>query len=318
MNVIHDGFVEASKASPKVRPILRERPDARATTEDGPINRGLHLRIRVPFRRRQARPGVEGAGPTVRMPRATARTATRVDPHETIQENRSRLAWRMAVVVAAAVCAGVGLPTPVTATLGALALALTVEVIATHWSYSGIDGLILGVGALLVGLVLVGLLLDVVPGGIDRISWAAGSGVAESGVMAFAFTRRRRRSLPRARLRASAGWYGVGLILLVAGFTISVAAERHAESPPVALSVVGANASHPTIEVTSGHAAGTFTLVQGSWPFQQIVASGFAVSPGHPKLFVLTTPRRARVTVRLLEGSSVSGHEVRRIILQGR
>jgi hypothetical protein len=282
------------------------------------MNRGLHLRIRAPFRRRQALPGVEGSGTTVRLPRATAKTATRVDPHETIQENRSRLAWRLAVVVAAAVCAGLGLPTPVTATLGVVALALTVEVIATHWSYSGADGLIVGVGASLVGLVLVGLLLDAVPGGIDRISWAAGSGVVESGVMAFAFTRRRRRSLPRARLRGSAGWYGVGVILLVAGFAVSIAAERHAESPPVALSVAGANTSHATIEVTSGHDAGPFTLVEGSWPFQQIVASGFAVSPGHAKSFELTTPPGARVTVRLLEGSSVSGHEVRRIILQGR
>src|SRR5712671_2508826 len=78
--------------------------------------------------------------------------------------------WRCGLVELAALVAAQGGPWPVAAPLSTLAAAVTVERLVRHRGRGLLDAVLVGSGGLLVTLILLGLLLDLLPGGLGRPS----------------------------------------------------------------------------------------------------------------------------------------------------
>ena len=84
------------------------------------------------------------------------------------------LGWRMALVVVAAVLAGIGAPTPIATVLTATAVLVTIERLVRHRGRGMLDAALVGAGGLVTVLGLLGLAVNYLPGGITRTSWSVG------------------------------------------------------------------------------------------------------------------------------------------------
>jgi len=225
------------------------------------------------------------------------------------------MALRFALVVAAA-CAALTGPALVAYLLGAGALVLTADVALRRWATDWPDGLVMGAGCVLVGLVLVGLAADAWPGGVDRTGWAVGVAMAESAILLAALLSRKRVSRLRLHLPARLGWYGAGVALVLAGFAMSIVAERNNEQAPVTLSVPSSNATGVVIAITSSDPSGPYTLVEGSGTRPDVLVSDLRVAPRNPVTVEVPSPTGIRIVIRLLKGRTPSGPTIREVIVQ--
>ena len=98
--------------------------------------------------------------------------------------DRVGLAVRAALVVAAAVLAFFGAPSPVATVVTAVAVVALAERVARLRRRGLVDTVLLTVGGVLVTAALLGLVLNYLPGHLSRHSWAAGAGAAGTVALA--------------------------------------------------------------------------------------------------------------------------------------
>jgi hypothetical protein len=140
-----------------------------------------------------------------------------------------------------------------------------------------LDEVLVGAAGVLIALALLGLVLEVVPGGLSRMSWGIGCGVLL--LAGIGLTQRwegtRRHPTPAARtfdgdpLRVErrrrtlreAPWFVAAAAVLAVAVVVATQAARQSERRPLALSVVDTRADG-TVEfaVSAGPQAGRFTL----------------------------------------------------------
>lgn len=169
-----------------------------------------------------------------------------------------RLALLAGLLVAAAYNAS-GL---ITSPLGLLAIAATAELGVRPWAQGALDRLLLGCGAVVTALILTGLVLNLTPWGLTRMTWAIAWAILSVGVLAW------RRGLgfegwPRAaRIRSFGLWlFAAGLIVVVAGI-LAIAGIRHgSRQPDLAFSLVSADSGAVVVEIDATSTAETYRIV---------------------------------------------------------
>lgn len=215
--------------------------------------------------------------------------------------SRRDLAARAAVVVAAGVVGAVGVWWPVSTLLAALAVMAVAERVVRLRRRGRLDAVLVGVGGLVVTLILLGLLLDAVPGGLTRVSWSVALGLV--GLGALVACRRRPGASPfahRGRLpRGNAVWSAVALGLTVLAVAISVTSANDGESPPLQLSVRDVSATHAEIVVRGGSSAGVYQLAAGSGAATRIVRGPFHLGAGQSIVTPVTLDPGSRLRVSL-------------------
>jgi hypothetical protein len=234
------------------------------------------------------------------------------------------LGTRAVLLLVAVLLIAFNAPTWLATPMVVLAAAAVVQRVARGRGQGGIDAWVAGLGGLLVTLVLLGLALNLLPGGLDRVSWSIGLGVVgvvTLAVSAVSTTQGGQRALPLGQVGKQlrgAGWYAACAMVLVVALLISVHATNRSERAPLALSVQRASGTTATIVVTSSRDAGPYAIVidAGAGAGAATVRSDFVLTGGTPVEKTLTIPAGKRVTVRLTDATS--GATVRSVILDPR
>jgi len=221
------------------------------------------------------------------------------------------LLWRAGLVVGALGCALLGGPALTTGVLALLALVCVVQRLARQRALGALDaGLVLG-GGVLVTLVLVGLVLGLTPGGLDRTGWSVGVAVAAAlGLLVSAL-------LPRPAAHGvshgvshggawavarSAPWAVVAVAAVVVAVTVSARSMDDADRSPLQMSFGQVRGNDVQVVVSASARTGPLELrtqlggTQVSYPL-------FTVRPGTSTTQSLTLPAtgRYRITVNYVD-----------------
>ena len=211
-------------------------------------------------------------------------------------------------------------PTWLATPMVVLAAAAVVQHVARGRRQGGVDTWVAGLGGFLVTLVLLALVLNLLPAGLNRISWSIGLGIV--GALALAASAKSASAQTRqspVRIGAMGkslrtwSWYATSVLILVGALVISVQATNRSERAPVALSVQRASGTTATVVVTSSRDSGPYTLVIDAGGGTSTLQSDFRVTADAPVERSLTVPADNRVTVRLTDAKG--GATVRTVIL---
>lgn len=223
------------------------------------------------------------------------------------------LAFRCWIVVLATGAIVIDVPVWARAPLAVAAAALTVTSYLSRTTGGRarlVDAVLRVTGAAVVLLAALGLLLNVLPGGITAAGWGIGVGVIELiAVISLAAWRSpvRAERAGRRRLPVRAGLWAVAISGVLAGaLVLSTVSFTDTHIAPLAL---GAERTGDTVEVTvsSGTDAGPYELQLVSDTGTTIrYASGIYVGPGSPRTFTFDLVADARDTVRLVETGSTT------------
>lgn len=192
------------------------------------------------------------------------------------------LTIRATIVAAAVVVGAIGVWWPVSTLLAALAALAVGDRVVRLRGRGRLDALLVGVGGLIVSLILLGLLLDVVPGGLTRLSWSIGLGLI--GLTALVECRRRPggQSFTRhgPRKAGAAVWAVATGGLTVLAVVISVTSANDGESPPLQMSVRDIGSTHADVVVRGGSSVGTYELIAGTGAARRVVRRPFRIGAG--------------------------------------
>ncbi len=231
---------------------------------------------------------------------------------------RSSLLLPAGLVVAAAATAAAGAPGYAAGPLTAAAAVTTVLHLGWRPDREPLDIIVRAVGGLILALVALGFLLDVVPGGLTRVSWSVAAGVAALAALADCL---RRPAPPRVQLAALRGslpgavWYVLAAAVLGAAFTITVRATDRSERPPLALSVTSADTDSAEVAISAGTTGGSYDLLVGDGTTAGTVQGPFTVAAGASVEHQVVLPAGERVTIALVApGTSLP---LRSLVLQG-
>ena len=232
------------------------------------------------------------------------------------------LATRAGLLLATVLLVGFHAPTWMATPLVVLTVAAVVQLVARGRGRGGIDAWVAGLGGLLVTLVLLGLVLNLLPGGLDRVSWSIGLGVVGTIALLGSTKATYAKGRPSPSVQQlghvlrGASWYALSAVVLVVALLISVHDTNRSERAPLALSVQRSSGTTATIVVTSSRDAGPYTMVVDAGNGAVPVRTDFSITPGTPVEQALTVPAGKRVTVELTDANS--GAAVRTVILDPR
>jgi hypothetical protein len=228
---------------------------------------------------------------------------------------QARLVQRSIPVLAAMASQILVGPRVLTVALVLISLAVSGLLVFRSMDTTTTDRALVVTGSALVGLVLLGLLLALVPAGLTSQSWVLGVALGEL-VIIFATLRvplpvpaRRWSGVMRTR---GLGWYVAGVVVLVAAFGLSAGSTIHADAAPLAISVQAEQGTQYSVAVTSGRVRGPLTVVETSSGGRRVLRSGVVVGPGNSTVVALEPGITGQVKVGLeehtAEGSSTLAH----------
>lgn len=235
-------------------------------------------------------------------------------------QDRVLLAVRAVLVVVAAVLAFVGVPVVLGTVVTAVAVAAVAERCARLRRRGLVDAMLVGVGGVLVVAVLLGVVLNYVPGRLDRHTWAIGAAVVGLAALAVCATRpwtpspllalRRRPSVITATTVLAA------VFVLGAAVVLSVRSFDGTTVDPLQLAAPGAvRDGQAQVVLSSQEAVGPVDLVVVNGDVTTVLAAGVTVPAGGTLSEVVSVPDGDRVLVQLRQpGQSTA---LRSLILDG-
>jgi hypothetical protein len=215
---------------------------------------------------------------------------------------QARLVQRSIPVLAAMASEILAGPRVLTVALVLISLVVSGLLVFRSMDTKGTDRALVVTGSSLVGLVLLGMLLAVVPAGLTARSWVLGVSLVEL-VVIFATLRvdlpvPARRGFGVIRTRGIA-WYTAGVVVLVAASGLSVFSTIHADVAPVAISVQAEHGAQYSVAVTSGSVRGPLTVVETSSRGRRVLRTGVMVGPGNSTVVALEPGITGHVRVSL-------------------
>lgn len=226
--------------------------------------------------------------------------------------------WRIVLVVAAAVLAALGAWTPLTTLVGVVAAVVVVERLVRHRGRGMLDAALVGIGAAVSVIGLLGLLLHYLPGGITRVSWSIGTAVV--AVAALVLARRGRSDVPASPFRLPTGralvpaviWSTVTAAVLAAALVVSVRSFDDTHVAPLDMSTSSFAGGVATVTLTSGTDRGPFELDLVTVNGRTVLATDITVAAGVPTVVQVSIPSVVRSTVELVGPGSTDA--VRRLV----
>lgn len=242
--------------------------------------------------------------------RATAPIgAPRAAPGATVWTD---LGPRILLVLFAAGAGALGAPWPIASPLVAAAGMLTVERCVRRRGRGWLDTVAVGVGGALAVVILMGILLNVLPGGLTRRSWAAG--LALAGITALLICRHEGPRAPSPVSRRprpfNAVLYALTAVLVVFAMVVSVLSAGEKRGPDLQLAVQQQATSDASpwvsVIVSSSTAYGPLQLLLDEGREPRTWGGLFEVAADRPYLVSVPVPAGARVTVSLAEAGDPS------------
>ena len=222
---------------------------------------------------------------------------------------------RVAVLLAA-LAASLVAPVWLSAPLVAVAVLAVAERLIRRRGRGTLDALLVGVAAVGGTLILLGLALNLLPGGLSKLSWTVG--VAVTGTAAVLSTAR--HPLPRSVFPAAlrrvpdTTWVFSAAAVVVLGVAVALSARvvNQADVPPLQIAGTPTAPGQVLLTVSSGTAESGLSVVTHSGATRAVAASGLTVGPGRTASVPLSTPESGRLLVDLVDSS---GATIRELIL---
>ena len=203
--------------------------------------------------------------------------------HQRDQRVLVDLGWRAAVVVIAAVVVVLELPAGLRAPASIAAVLVTGDAfVRRHRAGRPLEPVLIAVGAGLAALVLLGLLLNVLPSGLNALGWGLGLMVMELAVL---LTLALRRPADGAAVRgrptlAAAGWAAGAAVVLTGALVWSVGSFEASNIEPLAISATTEGDGSATLTVSSGRTEEPYRLILVTTSGSRVLAEDIEVGPG--------------------------------------
>jgi hypothetical protein len=153
----------------------------------------------------------------------------------------------------------------VTAPLGLIVIAATAELAVRPYATNAVDKLLLGCGAVVTTLILVGLGLNLTPWGLTQASWSVAFAILSIGVLAW------RRGLgshvkrPAIKMRSLSVWLVSASLILAVAVVLAVTGVRHSDQQPVlAFALVSKSTNAVVVEIEATSIKGKYHIVAAS------------------------------------------------------
>ncbi|MET0967178.1 MAG: hypothetical protein ABWZ02_12305 [Nakamurella sp.] len=221
------------------------------------------------------------------------------------------LVFRALLVLVAAVAAFVGASVLLTAPLTLLAILAVVERVVRFRRRGLLDAVLCAVAGTIAGFALLGLLLNFLPWGLTRQSWAVGAGALALIALAGCLRRDDPPSVVnllaghhRAADRAQWAPYtlvfiAAGLLLVAGSLVLAGLSSAGTHLTPVEMSASETTAAATEISLQSDAAAGPFDIVVQSDAGTVVAATGLLITPGSPTVIAINSLPAGYVVVQL-------------------
>jgi hypothetical protein len=154
--------------------------------------------------------------------------------------------------------------------LALIAITATTELAVRPYTANAVDRLLLGCGAIVTTLIIIGLGLNLTPWGLTKITWNLAWLVLSVGVLTW------RRGLstgfgwPPPRMRALSGWLIAATLMIAAAVIVSVAGvQRWDQKPVLAFSVVSESSNSVVVEIEATSITGTYQITAVPQPLKK-------------------------------------------------
>jgi hypothetical protein len=174
-----------------------------------------------------------------------------------------RLEIVMRLLLIAGLCAAIwsGVTVWLEVPLALVAITATTELAIRPYTANAADRLLLGCGAIVAALIIIGLGLNLTPWGLTKTTWNIAWLVLSIGVLA------RRRGLstgfgwPLPQARALSGWLAAAALVIAVAVTVSVVGvQRWDQKPLLAFSVVSESTNSVVVEIEATSMSGTYRI----------------------------------------------------------
>ena len=176
------------------------------------------------------------------------------------------VALRLALNVAIAAAIVFGLAAGVCAPLVLLGAGATAELAVRPYASNMADELLLGCGAIITVLILIGLCLNLTPWGLTRGTWAVAWLIVSGAVLAWrSVLGIGRIRLSVTRINSISLWVFAALLVFIAAGAIAMAGVHSWDQRPVlAFSLLSKSTSAVVVEVDATSTTGTYNIVATS------------------------------------------------------
>jgi hypothetical protein len=145
--------------------------------------------------------------------------------------------------------------------LALIAITATTELAVRPYTTNALDRLLLGCGAIVTALIIVGLGLNLTPWGLTKTTWNVAWLALSIGVLTWRRGLRTFFSWPPPRTRALSGWLISAALIIAAAVIVSVAGvQRWDRKPLLAFSVVSESSNSVIVEIEANSISGTYQI----------------------------------------------------------
>jgi hypothetical protein len=153
----------------------------------------------------------------------------------------------------------------ITATLGFVAIITIAELAVRPYAANAIDKLLMGTGAVVTALIIIGLGLTLTPWGLNRITADVAWLVVSLAVLTWRRGLKTNIQLPTAEMRSLSIWAASASLILVVGVIFAAAGIRHwNQRPALAFSLSSKRTGSVVVEIEATSVTGRYQIVADS------------------------------------------------------
>lgn len=223
------------------------------------------------------------------------------------------IALRVALIVGSAAAINEHASAWVTAPLGLIALATTIELAIRPYARNAVDRVLIGCGSGVVALILLGVVLNLTPSGLTRTTWSATWVVIGLAVLIWRRKTGVTMSLSGLRVPTSAFWAVPIVAVLVAAGFVAQAGVKNEKQPLLALSLLSKTTRSVQVQINATSISGSYQLkAQSGTPGAQAYTSPeFEISAGSSgtrivKQVPTNFPSRWTITLAAMHGTPLT------------
>lgn len=225
------------------------------------------------------------------------------------------IACRVALIFGAALAANEHASVWVTAPVGLIAIAATIELAIRPYASNAIDRVLIGCGAGVVGLIILGVGLNLTPWGLTRVTWTGVAAVVGLAVLIWRRDLSTNINLRAVQVRPQVLWAVATVIVLIAAGAVANAGVRGSKQPLLALSLRSKTSHSVTVEIDATSISGTYRLsaTAGAPQARPYTSAAFKINAGTrgaSRLMQVPTNIPSRWTITLASASGAQSREL--------
>jgi hypothetical protein len=172
---------------------------------------------------------------------------------------------RLALIACSFGAVAYGLTTWITAPLGFIAIGATAELAVRPYARSAADRLILGCGGVVTAFILIGLVLNLTPWGLNRATWSGAGLIFGVGVLIWRGRLGASLRRPDTSFGSTSAWVAAAILVVILSVVLAEAGVRAWDRKPIlAFSLASKDANSVVVEIEATSTSGRYRVVAAS------------------------------------------------------